>query len=162
MRHHPFWLDRVPARRRPSYPRFRGEIDVPVVIVGGGLTGCACAVTFATAGVRAIVLEARARIGGRAWTIAVGGVPLDLGCGWLHSANRNPWSGLVREMGLHIDKTPPPWTRPSLPIGFPIEDQKAFRAALDAFYDRVHEVAQTGKDTSRCRTVCVRAIAGTA
>ena len=39
-------------------PRFRGEIDVPVVIVGGGLTGCACAVTFATAGVRAIVLEA--------------------------------------------------------------------------------------------------------
>ena len=58
MRHHPFWLDRVPARRRPSYPRFRGEIDVPVVIVGGGLTGCACAVTFATAGVRAIVLEA--------------------------------------------------------------------------------------------------------
>ena len=43
-RHVPFWLDRFPkSRRRPSYPPFRGQLDTDVVIVGGGLTGCACA-----------------------------------------------------------------------------------------------------------------------
>ena len=34
------------------------------------------------------------------------------------------------------------------PLGFAIEDQHAFRDALDAFYDRVEEVAQTGKDVA--------------
>lgn len=117
-----------------------------VIIVGAGAAGIAAARRLHNAGLQVIVVEARARIGGRAWTMAAAGFPLDLGCGWLHSAERNPWSGLVREMGLRIDKTPPPWTRPSLPIGFPHEDQKAFRAALDAFFDRVDEVAQSGRD----------------
>jgi monoamine oxidase len=92
------------------------------------------------------VVEARGRIGGRAWTQAVDGLPVDLGCGWLHSADRNPWSGIAQRLGLKIDKTPPPWTRPSLPIGFSIEDQRDFRTALDAFYDRVDEVARAGQD----------------
>jgi glycine/D-amino acid oxidase-like deaminating enzyme len=57
----PFWLDRFPKSRRPSYPRFRGSPggnDADVVIVGGGLTGCACAYSFAAAGVKVILLEA--------------------------------------------------------------------------------------------------------
>jgi monoamine oxidase len=93
-----------------------------------------------------IVLEARARIGGRAWTQTVDGLPIDLGCGWLHSAERNPWSDIAPALGLQIDKTPPPWTRPSMRIGFSLDDQRDFRAALDAFYDRVDEVAQSGRD----------------
>jgi glycine/D-amino acid oxidase-like deaminating enzyme len=56
--HTPYWLDRVPSRRRTSYPRFRGEVDTDVVIVGGGLTGCACALSFAAAGVAVVLLEA--------------------------------------------------------------------------------------------------------
>ena len=117
-----------------------------VIIVGAGAAGLAAARRLHDAGKRVIVLEARSRIGGRAWTIAAAGFPLDLGCGWLHSADRNPWSDIARDLGLQIDETPPPWTRPSLTVGFAIEDQRAFRAALDAFYDRVEEVAQTGKD----------------
>jgi glycine/D-amino acid oxidase-like deaminating enzyme len=60
VRHIPFWLDTFPKARRPSYPRFRGEQQTAVVIVGGGLTGCACAASFATAGVKTILLEADA------------------------------------------------------------------------------------------------------
>lgn len=116
------------------------------IIVGAGAAGIAAARRLHDAGKRVIVLEARARIGGRAWTHAVDGLPIDLGCGWLHSANRNPWSAIARGLGLQLDRTPPPWTRPSLPIGFSIEDQRDFRAAIDAFYDRVNEVATTGKD----------------
>ncbi|MFZ5693530.1 MAG: flavin monoamine oxidase family protein [Pseudomonadota bacterium] len=117
-----------------------------VIVVGAGAAGIAAARKLHDAGKRVILLEARARIGGRAWTSRVGSLPVDLGCGWLHSADRNPWSAIARELGLQIDKTPPPWTRPSLDIGFPIEDQQDFRTALDAFYTRVEEVAQRGRD----------------
>jgi glycine/D-amino acid oxidase-like deaminating enzyme len=58
IRNVPLWLDRYPKSRRPSYSRFRGELETDVVIVGGGLTGCACAWAFAGAGVKTILLEA--------------------------------------------------------------------------------------------------------
>lgn len=56
----PYWRDRFPKSRRPAYPRLRGEADTGVVIVGGGLTGCACASAFAAAGVKVVLLEAEA------------------------------------------------------------------------------------------------------
>ncbi len=58
----PYWLDQFPRSRRPSYPRHRGHLDIDVVIVGGGLTGCMTAYALAAAGVRVALLEAR-RIG---------------------------------------------------------------------------------------------------
>ena len=58
MRHAPYWFDRFPKTRRPSYPRIRGAHEARVVIVGGGLTGTACALAFASAGIRVILLEA--------------------------------------------------------------------------------------------------------
>ena len=60
----PYWIDRFPKTRRPSYPRHRGETATDVVIVGGGLTGAACAASFAAAGVRVTLLEAEAIGGG--------------------------------------------------------------------------------------------------
>ncbi|MGD9924921.1 MAG: flavin monoamine oxidase family protein [Pseudorhodoplanes sp.] len=117
-----------------------------VIVVGAGAAGIAAARTLRDAGRRVTVLEARPRLGGRAFTAAKAGFPLDLGCGWLHSADRNPWTAFARDLGLTIDRTPPPWTRPSVPVGFSLADQKAFRAALDTFYERVAEVAETGED----------------
>ena len=117
-----------------------------VIIVGAGAAGIAAAWTLHEAGKAVIVLEARSRIGGRAFTATVGGFALDLGCGWLHSADRNPWSAIARDLSMPIDKTAPPWTRPSLPIGFALDDQRAFRAALDAFYDRVEAFASSSSD----------------
>ena len=58
IRYSPLWLDRFPKSRRPAHPRLRGEIDTSIVIVGGGLTGAACAASFAAAGVKVVVLEA--------------------------------------------------------------------------------------------------------
>src|SRR5688500_8698628 len=56
------WIHLFPDSRRPDYPRAKGELDRDVVIIGGGLTGCAVAQACAAAGVRAVVLEA-GRIG---------------------------------------------------------------------------------------------------
>ncbi len=67
----PIWIDRFPKTRRPEYPRFKGHVDTDVVIIGGGLTGCACASSFAAAGVRVVLLE-QARIGMGATGAGVG------------------------------------------------------------------------------------------
>jgi glycine/D-amino acid oxidase-like deaminating enzyme len=54
----PLWFDRFPKSRRPSYPRLKGPQMCRVAIVGGGLTGASCAVSFAAAGIDAVLLEA--------------------------------------------------------------------------------------------------------
>jgi len=52
------WLDQYPKSRVPSYPRHKGTDPTEVVIIGGGLTGCASAYAFAAAGAKVILLEA--------------------------------------------------------------------------------------------------------
>ncbi len=52
-----YWIDRLP-RRRPSYTRYRGQTDVGVAIIGGGMAGCATAYALSTAGVRVCLFEA--------------------------------------------------------------------------------------------------------
>jgi glycine/D-amino acid oxidase-like deaminating enzyme len=52
------WSDRFPKSRVRSYPRYRGALQRDVVIVGGGLTGCATAYAFSAAGVKVTLLEA--------------------------------------------------------------------------------------------------------
>ena len=64
MRHEPFWLDRIPARRRPTFPRLRTELEARVAIVGGGLTGAALAWSLAAARIPVVLLEAEAVCGG--------------------------------------------------------------------------------------------------
>ena len=56
------WIQQFPKSRVPSYPRHRGASNADVVIIGGGLTGCATAYAFSMAGVKVTLLEA-AQIG---------------------------------------------------------------------------------------------------
>ncbi|MGB2717532.1 MAG: FAD-binding oxidoreductase [Vicinamibacterales bacterium] len=53
-----YWHESFPRSRRPAYPRFRGQATTDVVVIGGGLTGCACALSFAAAGLKVVLLEA--------------------------------------------------------------------------------------------------------
>jgi glycine/D-amino acid oxidase-like deaminating enzyme len=52
------WIDQLPNSRRPDYSRLRGAQTADVVIVGGGITGCATAYACALAGIKAVVVEA--------------------------------------------------------------------------------------------------------
>jgi monoamine oxidase len=85
-----------------------------------------------------VVLEARSRVGGRAWTMRGEGLPLDLGCGWLHSADENEWSAVAATLGMTIDRTPPPWGVRRNTIGFPDGELADFRAASERFFTRLH------------------------
>ena len=51
------WTDRSPRSRVPSYPRLKGSHQFDVVIIGGGLTGCATAYAFAAAGIKVALIE---------------------------------------------------------------------------------------------------------
>lgn len=115
--------------------------ETEVAIIGGGAAGIAAARRLHAASIDCLVIEARPRLGGRAWTIAdASGFALDLGCGWLHSADRNPWVAVAEAQGRTIDKTPPAWTRPSLPIRFSLDEQQDFRKAMDSFHDRLEAI----------------------
>ena len=120
--------------------------DVEVVVVGGA-AGVAAARRLCDAGVDCLVVEARPRLGGRAWTVInASGFALDLGCGWLHSAESNPWVAVAEKQGASIDKTRPPWARPSLDVAFPRAEQDEFQEAMDAFFARLEQVAASEID----------------
>lgn len=53
-----YWAERTADNRRKSYPRFRGTETADVVVIGGGLTGCAMAYAIAKAGFDVMLLEA--------------------------------------------------------------------------------------------------------
>src|SRR6202000_3331204 len=83
-----------------------------IAIVGAGAAGIAAALRLRDAKLSTVVLEARSRIGGRAHTIhSDDGLPLDLGCEWLHSADRNALAAPLEQAGFTIDRRPPRWTR---------------------------------------------------
>jgi monoamine oxidase len=125
------------------------ESDTEVAIIGGGAAGIAAGRQLTDAGVGCLIVEARPRLGGRAWTAGVGtALALDLGCGWLHSADRNPWHAIAVAQGRVIDKTPPPWRRPSTPTGFPLAEQAAFFDALAHFYHRLESLSEHAPDVA--------------
>ena len=56
------WIDRFPKSRVPTFAKPKGDTEIEVAIVGGGLTGCATAYAFAAAGIQVALFEAE-RIG---------------------------------------------------------------------------------------------------
>jgi monoamine oxidase len=110
--------------------------ETEVVVVGGGAAGVAAARRLHDAGVPCLLIEARSRLGGRAFTFHTRDHdPIDLGCGWLHSADRNPWVAIAQAQGREIDKSAPPWSKRSDPRSFSFQDQAAFSEAFGAFYE---------------------------
>ncbi|MFN3725310.1 MAG: flavin monoamine oxidase family protein [Allosphingosinicella sp.] len=114
-----------------------GHVDI--LIIGGGAAGIAAARRLAGGRHSFLLLEAGDRLGGRAFTQSLAGMPLDLGCGWLHSADRNPWVELGEAEGWTVDKTPPAWREQWQEIGFSRAEQREAMAAFEAFDKRLRE-----------------------
>lgn len=121
--------------------------EVDIAIIGAGAAGLGAARTLEKSGLNVLVLEARYRVGGRAHTvIASEDVTFDVGCGWLHSADRNSFVPIAQELGFKIDQKRPRWRDQSLNIGFPEELRSAFLKELDLFWDRCDALAELPED----------------
>ncbi len=120
--------------------------EVDVAIIGAGAAGLAAASALADTPLSVVVLEAQGRIGGRAHTVSLAGLPLDLGCEWLHSADRNPLVEKIAAAGLAIDKTPPPWANPEATPTFDAAERQAYGAAFGALDERVEAAAREDAD----------------
>jgi glycine/D-amino acid oxidase-like deaminating enzyme len=85
-----WWIDTFPRSRVPAYPRQRGPLTVDVVIIGGGLTGCATAYAFAAAGVKVALIEAE----------QIGRGSSGFSNGWISDDPGASFVGVERALGL--------------------------------------------------------------
>ncbi len=129
--------------------------EIDVAIIGAGAAGLGAARALENSGLSTIVLEARHRIGGRGYTVMAGdsgstepNITFDLGCGWLHSADRNSFVGIAEQLNFEIDKTRPPWREQGFDAVFPPKERADFIEALDDFYDRAEVAAKSGRDSA--------------
>src|SRR6478735_6078026 len=112
--------------------------SVDVAIIGAGAAGLGAAHALHGSGLAVIVLEARNRLGGRAWTIqASPEVTFDVGCGWLHSAEQNSFVPIADQLGFEINRDLPPWRDRVVGNAFPQAEREEFLRAMDAFYERL-------------------------
>ena len=123
--------------------------EIDVVVIGAGAAGIAAARRLAAAHVSCALVEARDRVGGRAFTLP-GEFALDLGCGWLHSADENDWAVLAQTLGFALNDYPPPWARPAWEGNFSAAEQKEYWAAWRSFYERVEAAEDKDIPLSGC------------
>ncbi len=106
---------RPPSRRQVLIALLASAAGVPamassrpqtVLIVGAGVAGLTLASVLAAAGVRAVVLEARDRIGGRVWPGRVGSAKVDLGGMWVSGVRGNPVAEVLEQAGVTLRYAP--------------------------------------------------------
>ena len=120
---------------------------IDIAIIGAGAAGLGAAHALQSSGHSTLILEARERVGGRSQTLSLpGNVIFDVGCGWLHSADKNPFVTIADKLGFAINKHRPPWQQQTFDAGFPRAEREEFLAALDDFFERADDAAEEGTD----------------
>src|SRR3954470_12301403 len=124
--------------------------EIDGVVIGAGAAGIAAARRLTDSGLSVVLLEARDRLGGRAHTVRSGDFALDLGCGWLHSADENEWTKIAATLGFAVDDLPPPWARTAHDANFSRAEQKAYWTAWERFYACIEARADSDQPMSDC------------
>ncbi len=127
---------------------------VDVAVIGGGAAGIAAARRLMRRpGLSVLVIEAKSRLGGRAHTVSVRpdgvdrtGVPVDLGCAWLHSGLSNVWTEVAEQEGFTVDRRPAPWDDEARDLGLDADEQAGYAEAMETFRLRAEDATARGDD----------------
>lgn len=126
------------ALAAPRVLRADPLLDVEVAVIGAGAAGIAATTRLAAWGYDILLLEARERVGGRAWTHAGPlGLPWDRGAMWLHNGRANPLRPLARAAGLTLTRSHYEDLRVSGAATPPGDAGEALIAALDRLGPRI-------------------------
>ena len=112
--------------------------ETDVIIIGAGAAGIGAARRLLGSGLNVVLVEALPRLGGRAWTLQAAGVALDMGCAYLHSAERNPWVPIAEAAGVEVDRSRPGWSTFPLGPNHSPQDNASALAALMQWSARTH------------------------
>jgi monoamine oxidase len=86
-------------------PSSQGKAEaVDVAIIGAGLAGLSAAHEVIRAGLSCIILEARDRVGGKAWShpLADGKGTIEMGAAWINDVNQTRMIALARRYSLEL------------------------------------------------------------
>ncbi|HEX8663307.1 MAG TPA: NAD(P)/FAD-dependent oxidoreductase [Beijerinckiaceae bacterium] len=121
--------------------------DVDVAVVGAGAAGLATAKELRRAGKSFVVLEARSRIGGRAYTDATLGASFDAGAQYIHWAERNPWKQIADELRVPLEEDRPDGVPIVFRDGARMPDDE--RARRRAAFSRIWQALEGGVSADR-------------
>ncbi|MSO91957.1 MAG: FAD-binding protein [Rhodospirillales bacterium] len=129
----------------PAWPALAQLPTNPdVVIVGAGMAGLAAAKWLIGKEASVVLLEARKRTGGRVLTDTHAfGIPVDLGAAWLHSADANPVTPLVRALGF---RTVPDDEDPRLYLDGKEASEPQYQGFFDAYERLVNAVDEAADE----------------
>ena len=120
----------------------RAEASPRVVIIGAGMAGLTAAHVFMQHRVPFVLVEARDRIGGRAFTDAKSlTVPFDQGCAYLHTPRINPLVAKAAGHGFTVSQNV---VHPVIYFGGESEGARGVKAFDSAYSELAHAVAATG------------------
>ena len=134
----------------PIRLRAQGPVDFDCIIIGAGAAGIAAARALTGWGYAIAVLEARDRVGGRAWTSAKAlGLPWDRGAQWLHNGRDNPLWTIARRAGRDLI-----WSDfENMQVSGAEGAQTAFFAALHTLDGRIDRAVAHATGTTRLDTL---------
>ena len=128
--------------------------DWDLVVVGAGAAGLAAARTALELGLTTVVLEAKDRIGGRAWTDTSSlGAPWERGANWLHNAEINFFTRYADAHGFAYESTAAP-ARRLWAGGWAAADLKAARDDYEAqAFRAVEQAGAAGRDVAAAEVI---------
>lgn len=124
-----------------------GDDPWDVIVIGGGFAGVTAARDTSFRGLKTLLLEARPRLGGRAFTAPFAGHDLDLGGTWIGWSQPSIWAEVMR-YGMAVDESAAAtaseviWMdgKGQRVVGTPDQYGALFQETADAYYAPAREM----------------------
>ncbi|MGV9557465.1 flavin monoamine oxidase family protein [Streptomyces sp. NPDC003522] len=113
------------------------------IVIGGGFAGVSAARELKAKGKRTLIIEARGRVGGRAWSSTFGGLPIEFGATWIHPSQTLIWNEVQRLGIARVDDPNPDYAVFATETGGYARQELTFLDQQDTLLRKFVEGAET-------------------